>query len=219
MMRTLGLWGAIALLAIPASAEVSVSITASGSALRLNVSSAATPGAVWSKLSDLPDRLVLNRHGDRQGDLGPSCGIIWVPMDDPRQGASGGTKATSPVASALVVWSRHDGEDYELVYSLWDPFTQTWQAASFVDRRDNETDDVDPSLVVRDAVAYVTWRSADSLLPALLVKGTLVRVGGTPQMLWDEPMPLSASTVVDGLDYHALTGGQSMILPPGGAGL
>jgi hypothetical protein len=196
----------VLLLAVPIGAEVSAVLESGGSFVDLNVQRGPRGDAIWAKVSSLPDAQVLNPQGDRIGDLVPTCGIIWMPMDDPTQIAVPGQPPGASGKSALVVWARHDGHDYELVYSLWDGRLRAWRAAGFVDRANNGFDDVEPLLVVRDRRIYVSWETTNLMVPQMFVRGTLVATGGSPDVVWETPAPLRVGQLVDGLDLGSMRG-------------
>ena len=85
---------------------------------------------------------VLNPLGDRFGDLYPSVGEQSQAPHHP-----------------WVVWSRFNGNDYDLVYSCW---TYAWRSVSRVTSESLGGDDLDASVAFSDADRpWVAWWNRD----------------------------------------------------------
>ena len=103
--------------------------------------------SLWGKLTKKPDYLCLNLDGDGPtsvsdplGDGDPSDSVVAMPDEDPDlvttfadpfawsppSKAQDRRAAINNLKTPVVVWSRHDGNDFELVYSFWDYSIAGW---------------------------------------------------------------------------------------------
>jgi hypothetical protein len=192
-----------------ASAEVSAQVS-DGRIDRVEVRIPAA-GRIWASLSEVADANVLNPRGDLLGDPPPTCGILSMPMDDPANDdftavdpESGSGSPTDPITiarSALVVWPRYDGIDYDLIYSMWHPTRQEWTPPARVIATDDWLDDVSPFLLIGIDRIYLAWQHHDR---ALLVTGTPKVENGVPAMQWSPSLPIQTGVLIDGIDFWQL---------------
>ena len=186
------------LLAGPACAEVSAVLDGIGQLDSVAVLTNPREGIVWTKVLDTPETQVLNQTGDRFRDLPPTCGILSLPLDDPTR-----DRVTAPPSqrSAVAIWPRSDGEDYELVFSLWNPELMTWNPTQQVFRATNDLDDLMPWVYVLDQRVYLIWRRAEAWMVAI---GKIDAGGALPTIVWGFPATLDRGVLIDGIDFHAL---------------
>jgi hypothetical protein len=171
-----------------------------------------TAGVIWMPMEDpTRDRLTGGPAGEDLGGTGPSHG------GDPTDGKRGPLGQRLPTTgeidadlpevdlSALVVWSRFDGTDHDIVYSLWDPKRLSWRPIGYV-KSDNQVDDVQPQLTVRGGIAYLTWRvvSPDRVSQPWFTRGQVVYQGNgngngnsRPEMRWEPPQPLTVDVEIE----------------------
>lgn len=127
----------------PALAEVSVRTDRAGEYLVTQVFYAGAYGAekkIWSPRGLGVRKVeVLNPQGDANGDLWPEI------RED----------STAPY-HPLVVWSRFNGVDFDLVWSTWTG--ETWRGIEWVFGRAEPGDDLDASLVFDShGRPYLVW--------------------------------------------------------------
>ena len=156
---TLFLAAAVLLLAPRSRAEVCAELNAVGHVSGLSTTVDLETGIYWDRTSGLPESQCLNSSGDSFGDGKPTCSILAIPTEDAmKDRPSLGFRVSSRTASAaesskrrtpIVVWSRLDGTDREIVFSVWDYRNAAWRSPAFVERIDNAHDDFDPQLAVR----------------------------------------------------------------------
>lgn len=136
-MNRLTTWLGIAGLACaatlsPARAEVSAEIdTASGAYLRTVVlaTSSAKNVRIWSKITSRPNLFPVNLEGDHNGDL-------WPVVAEQRVGT----------ARPWLVWSRFNGEGFDLAWSRFEAPTRSWLPIAWVETALTPGDDLDPSV-------------------------------------------------------------------------
>ena len=128
----------------PALAEVSVRTDRNGDYLATQVFYAGAYGAetkIWSPRGRgvLRKVEVLNALGDSNGDLWPSICESSLRPHHP-----------------LVVWSRFNGVEYDLAWSIWTG--ERWRDVEWLFGRTDPGDDLDPALVFDSAGRpYAVW--------------------------------------------------------------
>ena len=134
-------------LAVRTDAEVRVRTRPGGEYVETLVIPGGPPWrqGVWSTRARMSLRrgsAVLNPHGDRMGDLMPSIGEQRRAPHHP-----------------LVVWSRFNGTDYDLVYASW---RYAWSPISPVTSASLGGDDLDPSVAFsRVGFPVIAWWNRD----------------------------------------------------------
>jgi len=132
--------------AIDVRAEVAVETDSAGNYVRTVVlpSTANRTVKIWSVDRTWPHLVPLNPSGDLNGDLWPAI------AEDPNQSLR-----------PWVVFSRHTGCDYDLVWSRWTP--GGWTAAAWVEEPAEARigDDLDPDIEFdgRGQAVLVWWRN------------------------------------------------------------
>jgi hypothetical protein len=125
------------------SAEVSAEVDAYDNYVRTVVftNASAKNVKIWSARNSPWNRVPLNPDGDLTGDLWPV--IVENPAD---------------MNHPWVVWSRHDGTDYDLAWSRWN-WGEGWQTiAPVVEGVSGAGDDLDPSVVLDPTGRpYLAW--------------------------------------------------------------
>lgn len=213
------------LIATAAAAEVRVDVDRTG-AVSPRVEIDFANNIIWGQLTLCEENRLLNAHGDRLRDGQPVLGVIALPADDPmNQGKksiarrsnvdpAGSRNLSTPVA----VWTRFDGTDEELVYSLWDYRASVWRAPAFVERSDNSQDDVRPTVFVRGEILYLLWIREGSVY---LSTGYLFGWFGSYDVFWSEPRVVAAvdttpmATVLDRVVAAEALGGGPVVLGSG----
>ncbi len=153
------LWSVVAVMAVGAwtetRSEVSVRVNRRGEYVRVRVLPVGPDGEIWTVFQrNLRHRRAaraagvsiglniirpLNRRGDRNGDLAPSI-------------------SESPLAPyhPWVVWSRNNGQDFDLAFSRWT--TAGWSPITWVEDRTDQRQDLDPTLLFDQAGRpYLAW--------------------------------------------------------------
>ncbi len=115
------------------------------------------------------DSSLLNPQGDRYGDLAPTVAERSIAPHHP-----------------WVVWSRFNGQDYDLVYSSW---RYAWGEISPVTRAQLDGDDLDPSIGFSDhGQPVLAWWNRD------LEDGSgAVYYSVFQRRRWSEPVRVSRS--------------------------
>ena len=128
--------------AVPARAEVSAEMNAFGRYVRtvIYASASVRNPRIWTVSRARFGNVPLNPGGDAVGDLFP------VVAED-----------ASPQRWPWVVWSRYNGNDFDLVWSRWNG-TQ-WSPIAPVDRARDAADAVDPSIAIGSDGPRLVWLS------------------------------------------------------------
>ncbi|MFC2174142.1 hypothetical protein ACFLU6_16225 [Acidobacteriota bacterium] len=149
MQKSVLLWMILSLMAgVTALGEVSVQTDSSSEFLSLNTTIKSTNNRVeyWSRTTTLPEIQVLNSGGDGKGDGAPLCTVTSRNVGQP----------TSPNNDMVyVVWTRHDGEDLELVYAYFS--SNRWSPVQLISSLNNTYNDRDPSTTHNNGKLYLTW--------------------------------------------------------------
>lgn len=128
---------------IPARAEVSAEVDASGAYVRtvIQATSSSKNVRIWSKVNSRPGMYALNVDGDVNGDLWPTVAEQLV-----------GTRRP------WVVWSRFTGAGFDLAWSRFDAPSRSWSPIAWVEGTGTPGDDLDPS-VAFDSTGrpFLTW--------------------------------------------------------------
>ena len=136
------LWGVV-----PVTAGVVAETDRSGTYLRTLVfarSSIKNP-SIWNVKRARTGYIALNTGGDDRGDMYPQI------LEDVTTGLR-----------PWVVWSRHNGIDYDLAWARWLDDSTQWSSVSMLETSPTLGDDLDPSLTFdRDDRPNLAWWSDD----------------------------------------------------------